>query len=326
MITSATKSQNTEVKGRTSGSYGFGLFSGSGGVDTKHNWSRNDYVNQRMEDIKRQVHDTNVRMSGSVRVLTGIRFSQSGTVQNVSFTSIEQSIGTFTLGDATILNTRSVQEYAALLSTAQQVEALLVPQVLVGVGTVVGSEGWHELPGEWAIFRDVGITFPKPFASPPSVVTALNIINNGSFLELVFVDAENITSTGFTMHFGAHPNSRYHWARASWIATGAGQHDYQRPRLPRHSRPASVDSRRSTPSRAHPAVAIRPATGRRHIPRLLQRHPRPHLPSRVLHHPALGRLDAPRHRSRRRLPRRFRTVRHHDRSIAIFPHFDAIGR
>lgn len=218
LVQAATKSQNTEVKGSASAS--FGPFGGSASAEVKQNWSRSDYVNRRMDDIKRQVHDANVHLSGTVRVLTGIRFSQSGTVQNVSFTSIEQSIGTFTLGDATILNTRSVQEYANLLNTTQQVEALLVPQVLVGTETVVGPDGWYQPPGAWAIFHDTQVTFPKPFATPPSVVTALNVINNQSHPELVFVDAENITSTGFTLHFGAHPSSRSHWVRAAWIATG----------------------------------------------------------------------------------------------------------
>ena len=218
LISAATKSQNTEVRGGASASF-FG-FGGSASAETIQNWSRSDYVDRKMDDIKRQVHDAAVHLSGSVRVMTGIRFSQSGAVQNVSFTSIEQSIGTFTLGDATILNTRSVSEYAALLTTAQQVEALLVPQVLVGTGSVVGSDGWYDLPSEVFIFRDVQITFPKPFASPPSVVTALGIINDRTHSELVFVDAENITSTGFTMHFAAHPASRFHWARASWIASG----------------------------------------------------------------------------------------------------------
>lgn len=218
LITAATKSQNTEVKGSASAS--FGPFGGSASANTKHNWSRSDYVDDRMEEIKRQVRDANVRLSGSVRTLTGIRFSQSGTVENVSFTSIEDTIGTFIVGDATILNTRSAQEYASLLGMAQEVEALRVPQVLAGTETVVGPDGWFQPPGAWAIFHDMQVTFSKPFASPPSVVTALSVINNQGHPELVFVDAENITATGFTMHFGAHPASRYHWARASWIAIG----------------------------------------------------------------------------------------------------------
>jgi len=198
-VNSATKSQNTEVKG--SAKVGIGPFGGSASAETKQNWSRSDYVNRRMEAIKRQVRDASVRLSGQMRTLTGIRFSQSGTVENVSFTTIEQSIGTFTLGDATILNTRSVQEYATLLGTAQEVEALRVPQVLVGQSPRLNDEDWtHPVPGSWWRFRRVTVGFPKPFATPPEVIAALNLadyekpVPQSSHLLAVYGDGVTTTS------------------------------------------------------------------------------------------------------------------------------------
>ncbi len=222
LITSATKSQNTEVKG--SAKVGFGPFSGSASAEVKQNWSRSDYVNRRMDDIKRQVHDANVHLSGNVRVLTGIRFSQSGTVQNVSFTSIEQSIGTFTLGDATILNTRSVQEYANLLNTTQQVEALRVPDVETGLL----EPAWHsrnwtktfpQYPG--FVFRRVDVQFEKPFAEAPKLMLALNLINaDGPAWAEVFTFADGVRRDGFTCWYQADPNAHLTTVRGSWMAFG----------------------------------------------------------------------------------------------------------
>ena len=224
LITSATKSQNTEVKGSASAS--FGPFGGSASAEVKQNWSRSDYVNRRMDDIKRQVHDANVHLSGNVRVLTGIRFSQSGTVQNVSFTSIEQSIGTFTLGDATILNTRSVQEYANLLNTTQQVEALLVPQIDGGSETVgIPSSQWAAIyppdnnSGVWR-FHANEVTFDRPFAMTPRVVTSLNIVGSPTHARWVEVFTYDVTTRGFKFFFQCRSSDNIEFMRGAWIAIG----------------------------------------------------------------------------------------------------------
>ena len=224
LITSATKSQNTEVKGSASAS--FGPFGGSASAEVKQNWSRSDYVNRRMDDIKRQVHDANVHLSGNVRVLTGIRFSQSGTVQNVSFTSIEQSIGTFTLGDATILNTRSVQEYANLLNTTQQVEALLVPQIDGGSETVgIPSSQWAAIyppdnnSGVWR-FHANEVTFERPFAMTPRVVTSLNIVGSPTHARWVEVFTYDVTTRGFKFFFQCRSSDNIEFMRGAWIAIG----------------------------------------------------------------------------------------------------------
>jgi hypothetical protein len=218
LINSATKSQNTEVRGRASAS--FGPFGGSASAETKQNWSRSDYVNRRMEDIKRQVRDASVRLSGTVRTLTGIRFSQSGTVENVSFTSIEQTIGTFTVGDATILNTRSAQEYADLLSTAQQVETLRVPQVLVGEINVASSWDW---PGSGSgRDREVSVQFTNPFASTPEVVAMINALDsvNSSSDTRIAASATSVTPTGLTIRVSTWADSIIGWCRIGWIAIG----------------------------------------------------------------------------------------------------------
>lgn len=222
LISAATKSQNTEVKGRASAS--FGPFGGSASAETKQNWSRSDYVNRRMEDIKRQIRDASVRLSGTVRTLTGIRFSQSGTVENVSFTSIEQSIGTFTIGDATILNTRSVQEYANLLGAAQEVEALLVPQVLVGKiedicrGTIANDwTGWlRDATGH--PYKEFRVNFESPFAAPPSVIAAVAGFDAGRG---IVTKVSDITATGCTIKGITWPdNPDYQCSDIAWIATG----------------------------------------------------------------------------------------------------------
>lgn len=222
LITSATKSQNTEVKGSASAS--FGPFGGSASAEVKQNWSRSDYVNRRMDDIKRQVHDANVHLSGNVRVLTGIRFSQSGTVQNVSFTSIEQSIGTFTLGDATILNTRSVQEYANLLNTTRQVETLRVPQVLVGTTPLIGNDGWSmEVPNTWWRYKDSIITFSNSFARPPAMMAALrhtDWVRGPSDETLLAVEVLNVSTTNALLRFYAAVQSTIWNMAASWVASG----------------------------------------------------------------------------------------------------------
>ena len=215
-------SGSSEIRGSVdvdTGFYGLGA-GGSADFETIQRWNNSDYVNQKREDYARRLEEAAAQLSGQIPVLTGMRFNQSGQVSSINFDDIRFRLGSFTIGQATLETELSLRDYATTLGQAQQVEALLVPQVLVGKETVVGPAGWHQLPGEWAIFHDTQVTFPKPFASPPSVVTALNIINNATHSELIFVDAENITATGFTMHFGAHPESRYHWARASWIATG----------------------------------------------------------------------------------------------------------
>jgi hypothetical protein len=220
LINSATKSQNTEVRGRASAS--FGPFGGSASAETKQNWSRSDYVNRRMEDIKRQVRDASVRLSGTVRTLTGIRFSQSGTVENVSFTSIEQTIGTFTVGDATILNTRSTQEYADLLSTAQQVEALRVPQIFTGTAETYpyGSENWPISEGISRIFI-TNISFATPFAAVPQVVVGLNYLDvQNAFDTRLDVRVLEVRPDRFTLSFRTWATSITHAARVSWIAVG----------------------------------------------------------------------------------------------------------
>jgi hypothetical protein len=221
LINSATKSQNTEVRG--SAGVSFGPFGGSASAETKQNWSRSDYVNRRMEDIKRQVRDASVRLSGTVRTLTGIRFSQSGTVENVSFTSIEQTIGTFTVGDATILNTRSAQEYAILLGTAQQVEALRVQQVETGSESTVGSDGWQDNQQGWTIYKDIPIVFSKPFAGTPTVTVSMQVANwaqTSSPQMFLSVFALNITNTGFTLRLAAARSNPIYWSGATWIAVG----------------------------------------------------------------------------------------------------------
>ncbi len=223
LVNSATKSQNTEVRG-SAGASVFGIFSGSASAETKQNWSRSDYVNQRMEDLKRQVRDASVRLSGQMRTLTGIRFSQSGTVENVSFTSIEQSIGTFTLGDATILNTRSVQEYATLLGAAQEVEALRVPQVLVGSEGATHSPSWTVLPpvdgGVHKQFTRV-VVFPTPFAAPPAVVTGITWLDTlYSANTRIAAWATEITAEQFTMVFDTWADSVVYGCSVSWVATG----------------------------------------------------------------------------------------------------------
>lgn len=207
LISSATKSQNTEVRGSAGASFGFGLFGGSASAETKQNWSRTDYVNRRMEDIKRQVRDASVRLSGQVRTLTGIRFSQSGTVENVSFTTIEQSIGTFTLGDATILG------------TAQEVEALRVPQVLMGLE---GSEHpqWSNIGGTEK-FLQIPVTFTNRFARAPQVICAISALDdwNGANTRIATWPID-VRPEGFTLHVQTWADRLVYGFRVSWVAAG----------------------------------------------------------------------------------------------------------
>jgi hypothetical protein len=219
----ATKSQATTVQGSVSANV-IDIFGGSASASVAQNWTSSNYVNQQLSTFSQQLHDMAANVSGDITYLTGISFNSAGVVQNLNYTSVEENFGQFTINNATLEQTRSFLEYAQLLNQARQVEALIVPQVLVGVGEVVGGQ-WTKLnPTDWAVTQDLQVTFPKPFSSPPSVVCGFDVLNNnnlnpaGGFL--FYAAAVNITNTGFTIRFQQHPDNIFYWISASWVATG----------------------------------------------------------------------------------------------------------
>jgi hypothetical protein len=206
-----------------------GWFGGGGSADfeTIERWNNSSYVNQKREDFARRLEEAAAQLSGTLPVLTGMRFNQEGKVSSINFDDIRFRFGSFTIGQATLETELSLRDYAATVGQAQQVEALRVPQVLVGYGAVVGQDGAYQNPGDWPVWRDVPISFPKPFAEPPSVAVALHVVNNpgppGSAPLLTYVTAVNITNTGFTMRFGTHADTPVYWMSGTWIATGQAQ-------------------------------------------------------------------------------------------------------
>jgi len=109
-----------------------GIFGGSGMLNVITRWGNSDYVNDRRNYYARQLDEMSARLAGDLPYVTGMRFSATGTVTNVNFGSIEENIGRFTTGFATLLNQRSLLEYVQTLTNAVAVETLLVQRTEVG--------------------------------------------------------------------------------------------------------------------------------------------------------------------------------------------------
>ena len=72
------------------------------------------------------------------------------------------------------------------------------------------------------VTRTVRITFPRPYASPPQVVTALSTIDANHDYNLRFdVRAANITSTSFDLVFYTWSDTHIFSITGSWMAYGA---------------------------------------------------------------------------------------------------------
>jgi hypothetical protein len=141
-----------------------GIFGGDFNTDVITRWNNKDYVNDRRNFFARQIEEMAGRITGDIPVVTGLRFTDSGSVTNVNVFELENVIGRFTTGIASLLNTRGMMEYVDQLTNALPVEALRVQRTEVGITNVGPSINW---PGRTGLvqFIEIPVRFAKPVSS-----------------------------------------------------------------------------------------------------------------------------------------------------------------
>ena len=181
-------------------------------------------MSRKREDFAHNLEEMSARLSGDVPVVTGIQFTDAGTVLNVNVRNLEQSIGQFTTGLADYPAVRSLKEDADRQNQARQVEAIMVPQVLVGGGSVEGYDGWVRPPNAWWMYKEITQVFSKPFSEPPDVAASLRVCNWVTSSQtdgiLMYVLAKDVTTTNFVLRFETAAANPIYWLSASWVVTG----------------------------------------------------------------------------------------------------------
>lgn len=200
-----------------------GLFSGfaggSGSTDIDRSWERQDFVDQKLRDFSHQLSEAAVHLKGNQPVLTGIRFSQNGTVASVDFNEFVGRIGTFRDDFAVLTTSLDFQPYLEELHSAQRVETLIVSHTEIG-------QVWGGADNEWTgdsearRFR-VWVPFAKPFSEPPKVIVSLHHVDADKSANLrIQVEPDQVATNGFRLRFSTWADTHIFGVGAVWVAVG----------------------------------------------------------------------------------------------------------
>ncbi|HAB16108.1 MAG TPA: H-type lectin domain-containing protein [Verrucomicrobiota bacterium] len=232
-----------------------GLFSGfaggSGSTDIDRSWEREDYVDRKLQDFSHQLSEAAVHLKGNQPVLTGIRFSQNGTVASVDFNEFVGRIGTFRDDFAVLTTSLDFQPYLKELGLAQQVETLLVEHTEVGEvwGGRDRDNNWISDGGAGRKCR-VWVPFERPFAQPPKVCTSLRILDIAEGNLRIAINHDQVSTNGFSLIFSTWDDTVSHvlGVSAAWVAVGQTTQNLSRPQalsLPNSTTPAVTQPARA---------------------------------------------------------------------------------
>ena len=83
-------------------------------------------------------------------------------------------------------------------------------------GSVQTGQGSDDKLGSKAITKDIHVTFPRPYLTPPDVKLFLTGFNaDDPSLKLI---VQKVTKNGFTLKVHKWRNTNYHWFKFDWVA------------------------------------------------------------------------------------------------------------
>lgn len=90
------------------------------------------------------------------------------------------------------------------------------------VGAGRDQSTWNLLEGEGLRTTVLGVSFARPFRTPPAVMAALNhvdVLNNANWR--LSTNVRNVTPLGFEVEFSTWADTHVWSASVTWIAIGA---------------------------------------------------------------------------------------------------------